>query len=79
MTAPNMCFFRYGYFMLCQLLKENKFNTFDLRFFSVVVQSNHMVTIDFGETSDVSKKNCGFISNIISGTLTPNGKFFKAL
>ena len=59
--------------------KKINFNTFDLRFFSVVAQSNHMVTIDFGETSDVSKKNCGFISNIISGTLTPNGKFFKAL
>ena len=25
-------------------------------FFSAFAQSNHMVTIDFGETSDVSKK-----------------------
>ena len=39
-----------------------------------------MVTIDFGETSDVSKNFFfGFINNVISGTLTPNGKIFKAL
>ena len=42
--------------MLCQLLKEKKISTFDLRSFSTVVQSNHMFTINFGETSDVSKK-----------------------
>ena len=40
------------------LAKRKKNNTFDLRFYvSAVVQSNHMVTIDFGETSDVSKKS----------------------
>ena len=40
-----------------------------------------MVTIDFGETSDVSKKKKihGFINNIITGTLTPNGNFLKHL
>ena len=66
--------------MLCQLLKEKKNYTFDLRSFSTVVQSNHMFTIKFRETSDVSKnKIYGFINSIISGTLTPNGKFFKAL
>ena len=38
--------------------RKKKMNAFDLRFYvSAVVQSNHMVTIDFEETSHVSKKS----------------------
>ena len=67
-------------FYALSIAERKKNYTFDLRSFSTVVQSNHMFTIKFRETSDVSKnKIYGFINSIISGTLTPNGKFFKAL